>query len=325
MMTGRLYIDGYDAYDMWGVYVTKDGWNELIAFPPLKTIDTNDWQEDGVEPDLESPALDAHEVQLKLAVSGGLFTGFFDLVDLLSDGAYHEFNGVSIGRTYRLRLVSTPNYKDVRNLEVVTLKMADDFPLRGYTYEAPANSCIPSSEEYDIDGIWLSDYGIRVLSGTLDEIKKNAEIKKNLLRNIGTASGAYYDGEMVYETDESGNKILVDKNVRYKTKEVKLTCLMRANNLEELWRNWDALLYNLVRPDERNLYCRELEETFPFYYKSCTVSEFYPTDKIWLKFTVTVVFFKDFRISSDVILCTEDGTPIYTEDDTNAIDMKPIK
>jgi len=54
------------------------------------------------------------------------------------------------------------------------------------------------------------------------------------------------------------------------------------------------------------------------YYKSCTVSEFYPTDKIWLKFTVTVVFFKDFRISSDVILCTEDGTPIYTEDDANA-------
>jgi len=53
-------------------------------------------------------------------------------------------------------------------------------------------------------------------------------------------------GKMVYETDESGNKILVDKNVRYKTKEVKLTCLMRANNLEELWRNWDALLYNLV-------------------------------------------------------------------------------
>lgn len=36
MLTGRLYIDGHDAYKKWGVYVVSGGWNELIAYPPSK-------------------------------------------------------------------------------------------------------------------------------------------------------------------------------------------------------------------------------------------------------------------------------------------------
>ena len=44
MMTGRLYIDGKDVYTEYGVYVVKGGWNELIAYPPLKTVESNDWQ-----------------------------------------------------------------------------------------------------------------------------------------------------------------------------------------------------------------------------------------------------------------------------------------
>ena len=67
---------------------------------------------------------------------------------------------------------------------------------------------------------------------------------------------------------------------------------MRADTLDELWRNYDALLYDLTRPNERKLRVKDLGKEFSFCYKSCQVTEFYPTDKIWLQFALTVTFTK---------------------------------
>nr|DAD63654.1 MAG TPA: hypothetical protein [Caudoviricetes sp.] len=273
MMTGRLYIDGKDVYTEYGVYVVKGGWNELIAYPSLKPIDSNDWQEmDGIEADLSAPVLDTREIQLKVAFTG-FDSRFFALIRHLSDGAYHTFDCRHIERTYRLRLVSHPNLSVAQALGAVTMKFADDFQLSGYTYKKPASN-VAAYDDYTFDGVKFTDYGVRVLKGTLDEVKKMPTVKTNLLRNISTQMGALYDG----------------KNVTYKSKDVKINCLMRADTLEELWRNYDALLYNLILPNTHNLWVRELNKEFPFYYKSCQVTEFYPTDKIWLQFTLTVTF-----------------------------------
>lgn len=306
-MTGRLYIDGNDAYSQYGVYVVKGGWNELIAYPPLKSVESNDWQEyDGIEADLSDPVLNTREVQLKIAISG-LFSRFFSLLELLSDGAYHTFECASIGRTYKLRLVSHPNLAVAKALGTATLKFADDFPLNDYTYQQPDSSVI-ACDDYTIDGTDFTDYGVRILQGTLDEVMKAPDVKANLLRNIGTQTGALYDG----------------KNVTYKSKDVKLYCLMRAESLTELWRNYDALLYDLIRPEERTLWVNDLEEEFPFHYKSCQVTEFYPDGKIWLQFTLTVTFTTDFRISDDdMVLATEDNVIVFTEDGSYAIEMLP--
>ena len=35
-MSGRFYIDGKDAFTEYGIYVQEGGYNELVAFPPLK-------------------------------------------------------------------------------------------------------------------------------------------------------------------------------------------------------------------------------------------------------------------------------------------------
>ena len=83
----------------------------------------------------------------------------------------------------------------------------------------------------------------------------------------------------------------------YKSKDVKLKCLMRAETLDGLWRNYDALLYDLTQPEERMLTVNELKQDFPCYYKSCQVSDFYPNGKIWLAFTLTLTFTRDFRIN----------------------------
>lgn len=307
MMTGRLYIDGHDAYLQWGVYVVLGGWNEAIAYAPLKTVEYNDWQEeDGIEADLSDPKLNTKEISLNFAYAG-LYSRFIEFVNLLADGAYHEFNCTHIRRQFTLRMTQMPNLDHAATLGFVSIKFSNDFPLKGYSYKAP-NSNVTRAEDYLIDGVPFTDYGCRILKGSLSEVMKAAAVKQNLLRNIATLPGAIYDGTVV----------------TFKSKDVKLNCLMRADTLDELWRNYDALLFDLIRPDERLLEVSELEQTFPCFYKSASVSEFYPEDKIWLAFTITLTFTHSFRLEGDdYVLASEDGIIIFTEDGENAIEMLP--
>lgn len=307
MMTGRLYIDGHDAYLQWGVYVVLGGWNDAIAYAPLKTVEYNDWQEeDGIEADLSDPKLNTKEISLNFAYAG-LYSRFIEFVNLLADGAYHEFNCVHIRRQFTLRMTQMPNLDHAATLGFVSIKFSNDFPLKGYSYREPSSS-VTRAEDYLIDGVPFTDYGCRILKGSLSEVMKSAAVKPNLLRNIATQPGAIYDGAVV----------------TFKSKDVKLNCLMRADTLDELWRNYDALLFDLIRPDERLLEVSELEQTFPCFYKSASVSEFYPDDKIWLAFTITLTFTHSFRLEGDdYVLASEDGIIIFTEDGENAIEMLP--
>lgn len=305
MMSGRFYIDGKDAFTEYGIYVQEGGYNELVAFPPLKAVTSNDWQEeDGIEPDLSEPTLNTKEFSLKIVLSGMDYRwgGF---IERLSDKAYHTFDFREIGRTYRLRLVSNPNTDLATHLGFITIKLADDFPLDGYTYKEP-ESTVPGSDYYELDGKPFSVYGVHVLEGTLNEIEKSPNVKTSLLRNINKLNGALYDGE----------------KVTYKAKDVKINCLMKAASLTELWRNYNALLYDLVRPEQRLLYSDETGNEYPCHYKSCSVSEFYASDKIWLKFTVTVCFIS-FRLEDDeFVLAAETRDLVVTEDGEFAIDLR---
>lgn len=312
MRTGKLYIDSKDAYDRYGVYVVDDGYNQLVAFPPRKTVKSNDWQEeDGIEADLSEPVLNTREVEIKFAVSG-LFSRYFKFFELISDGAYHNFNFVEIGRTYRLRLTQQPNLDAGKILGVYTLKFADDFPLTPESdfsdYVAPA-STVATSQEYLIDDHPTTYWGVRLLQGSLAEVMKSAAVKQNLLRNIPSQAGVVYDPQ----------------NVTYKSKDVKLNCLLRAASLTEFWRSYDAFLYDLIRPEERTLYVSEIEEEFLFYYKSCQTKNFFPDDgKIWFEFTLTVTFTEQFRIlQGDMVLASESNICIETEDGGYLIDMQP--
>lgn len=274
MMTGRLYIDGKDIYTNFGLCVAEGGNNDIVAFPPLKAVKSNDWQEeDGIEADLSSPVLNTRDISIKFVVWGSNKDGLGALIDLLSDKAYHTFYSATLRRKFRLRLVSHPNLEWATRLGFTTLKFADDFPLDGYTYQPPVSSIAPYGD-YSLDDKRLTDYGVRVLQGSLASIDKSPEVKKNLLRNIGTQSGAIYD----------------DARVTYKSKEVTINCLMRADSIEEFWRNHDALLYDLVRPDERRLFVDARGVEYPCHYKSCKTTEFYNDGEVWWKFSLTLVF-----------------------------------
>lgn len=309
MMTGRLYIDGQDAYLNWGVYVVSGGWNDAIAYAPLKAIEYNDWhEEDGIEADLTDPKLDTKEFTINFAV-GGLFGQLIEFVNTLADGAYHIFNCASIKRQFKLRMTQMPNLDYAATLGFFSIKFADDFPLNDYTYEAPTSG-IAEVDDYLIDGVPFTAYGCRILEGSLSEVMKAAAVKPNLLRNIATKPGAIYDGQVV----------------TFKSKDVKLDCLMRAASLNELWHNYDALLYDLVRADERLLEVSDLEQSFLCHYKSASVTEFYPDGKIWLAFTITLTFTRSFRLEGgDCVMASEDGVIVFTEDGDSAINLQPDK
>ena len=101
-MKGRLYIDGTDAFDEYGVFVEQYGYKALIQLPPFKNIDSTEWPEhDGEEYDLSAPVLDTKTFAISFCITD--ITSASDLFELLSDKSYHTFNFTELGKSYKLR------------------------------------------------------------------------------------------------------------------------------------------------------------------------------------------------------------------------------
>ena len=305
-MVGKLYVDGVDAYVNYGICIAEKGYNGIIGYPPLKKVDANDWmEEDGLDVDLSSPALDTRDFPIAFLSHAIARTGTF--FELISDEAYHMFQFRTLGREYKLRLVSQTSLNGLYGLELFTLQFANDFPISDeYVYIRPQSN-IPPISGYELDGVDLANYGVFILQGTLDEIEKSPAVKKKLITNLNRQNGAKYTGKFVV----------------FQTKEVRLKCLMRAGSITEFWRNYDSLLHDLTKPDERTLFVDSTNSEYPCYYKNSTVTEFYPTGKIWFEFSLNLVF-TSFRVSLDEILSSEMGEWIVEEGDGFAINLGEI-
>lgn len=267
-MTGKTYIDSKDIWTTYGAYVTEGGYDGLAGFAPLKAVESNDWQEeDGIEADLSAPELDTRSLSISFAFVSSPVDG---MIKALSDKGYHSFRFSDLGdREFKLRLVSAGSPEIAGNLRLMTLTFADDFPLEDYTYAAPSGG-FWWDDGYTLDGVKLSDYGIRVLEGTRSEMEGVPDVKTAMLRNISVIPGAEYDGE---------------GKVTFKSRDLTVRCLMRAGSMSEFWENHDALLYDLSRPQERTLYCRALSRSYMCYYRSISVEEFIPSAR-WMKFSL---------------------------------------
>lgn len=280
--SGRLYIGGEDVWDVCYVCTAFGGFNELIAFPPLKTPPANDWYEErGFDPDLSAPVLDTREVTLRLSA-----TNEDDYAYTLGKlNSVVEVRAPSIGRSWSLRFIAPT---DSAHSSTFGLKFADDTPMQGYTYQPPnaekEREWILSTSRRDDFVITESpkrsfvDYGARVLGDVVDEMERRNEVKTGLLRKFSTKPGAFYDKAALFS--EKGG----DRQVQL---------LMRADTLAELWRNYDALLFDLIRPGARRY------KDAPFYYSSCRVDHFIPGEpRPWLQFTLTLTFFEGSSFSS---------------------------
>ena len=280
--SGRLYIGGEDVWDVCYVCTAFGGFNELIAFPPLKTPPANDWYEErGFDPDLSAPVLDTREVTLQFsATDEGDYA--YTLGKLYS---VVDVRAPSIGRSWSLRFIAPTGGA---HSSTFGLKFADDTPMQGYTYQPPnaekEREWILSTSQRDDFVITESpkrsfaDYGARVLGDVVGEMDRRNEVKTGLLRKFATKPGAFYDEAALF--NEKGG----DRSVQL---------LMRADTLAELWRNYDSLLFDLIRPGARRY------KDVPFYYSSCRIDHFIPDEpRPWLQFTLTLTFFEGSSSSS---------------------------
>lgn len=291
-MIGILYIDGTDVYAQYGV-VLQGGYASLMAYPPLKGVNSNDWaEEDGLEADLSvpvlegiefnPPVLDKKEVSLQFMARSKKRVGAF--LQSLSDKGYHEFNFTELGRKFTLRLLSQSSDKLIPgDGDSFTLRFSDDFPLKDYQYLEPQSS-LTVNTGYVLDGRDLARYGIRVLQGSEASVRSLPPVKSRLTMNINSLPGVIYDGTAP---------------VKYQAKDVTLQCLMQAESMSALWHNYNAFLYDLKRPSYRTLSVAATSRSYSCYYKNGAVSRFFPDDKAWLEFTVTFVF-TDFRPAEEL-------------------------
>lgn len=274
----RLYIGVADVLEYSYVYTAFGGFDELIAFPPLKTPPANDWHEErGFDPDLSDPVLDTREVTLRLSSTGQW--DYEGAIGMLEVSPVIDVRATSIGRSWSLRFIAPTGGA---NASTFGLKFADDTPMQGYTYQPPnaekEREWILSTSRRDDFVITESpkrsfaDYGARVLGDVVDEMERRNEVKTGLLRKFSTKPGAFYDKGALF--NEKGG----DRSVQL---------LMRADTLAELWRNYDALLFDLIRPGARRY------KDAPFYYSSCHVDKFIPDEpRPWLQFTLTLTFYE---------------------------------
>ena len=302
-LAGRLIIDGVDAYNNYGLYVKDEGLNSLIQMPKFKTIDTNDWHEEhGVEADLSDPVLDARQVSLAFYITSRDWAE--DFFADLSDGSYHEFHFPRLGRTYVLRMVSNGTFNNYVNTSrsQLTLTFAEDNPTAPTMPDGmplPYGQSGINQNGYEIDGADLSQFGIYVVQGTDSTIYKAASVKDNLRVSLKGRHGVEYD----------------PLNVRFKTRDITLHLHIKTATIAEFWAKWDALFATLMQPEEREFYFNTLGNYYNCYYKSNSVSKFlFRDDMVWCDFTVVLTCL-DFRAITDwLLLASEAGDYIITED-----------
>lgn len=305
-MTNRLIIDGRDIGSYYAALVAEGGLNSVISWPSAKSVDTVAWAErDYLEADLSEIRLAAKESTVSFVMRGHP-TDVEVLGSWLAESVYRTWNFESIGREYELRYTGISGLEAWPMVQTLGIGVALDTPLSGYSYLAP-ESHIPTSPDFSLDGIRLSDYGVRVLLGTLNSTALHAGVKERLKRDISTIDGVIYDG---------------DAENTLREREIVLRCALIDTTLTGAWRNYDALLYDLIRKNERAEYdtdqCRRavysarLNRTFDCYYKSQSVSDFSPWGgKVWIVFDLRLGVVGE--MPSETYLATESGEWVLTE------------
>lgn len=300
-LTGKLLIDGIDAYTEYGVSVARYGYKQVIQMPAFKKLDSTEWpEEDGAEVDLSSPQLDTRTLQIDFNINNIRYAE--DFFDELSQNSYHDFNFVELGKTYRLRMTQNGKFSSLIHLGKLTLTFADDFPSvpTGEFYELGISEV--RQVGYEVDGVDFSQFGAWVLKDTDNNIRKASNIRENLKVSSKNTAGVSYDGSQAYFT----------------TKDVQVKLLIDAPSIEEFWKRWNALFAILLQPESRMLYYAVLGTEYDCYYKSNQVSKFdiLPNGKVWCEFSVSLTFINYRPTGQYMLLAHEDFALVEVNIDT---------
>lgn len=273
-----MIIDGEDAYTGYGLCLKS--YAPLLAWPAYKYVDTNDWhEEDALDADLSSPALDSRQFTLVFYLSHPESAMMAQsLLSKLAEDVYHTLAFPQLGKTYSsVRYVSNSSFDTNERFDTITITFAQDtFPLPN---TAPPQSYSAPRLGYTIDGYDFGLFGCTVTKGTRASLWKYAGAKENNKYSSKYASGTSYD---------SGDA------VHLSSRDITINLHMHSS-LASFWTNWDALwtlvfkidstkgtaaAVRVVEGDGMELQC---------YYKSNRVSKFILTDSgdAWCDFSIT--------------------------------------
>jgi len=303
MRNGTVIINGTNIWTTYKTFVSKGGYRGLVQWPALKGIEGNDWQEtDGFEPDLSAIHLDTRQLDMNF-VCLGTAQEMTDFYNFLCSAPKMTYAFSDISRTLTLRVLSMPSLRSATTLKAISVRFAADIPLEGYTYTAPV-STLPENREYIIDDVLISDYGVRVLKGTVEGVSKCSDVKPLLVRSNRVTDGATYDENGLLYSGGSWSRSNTTGNVTVRSRDIVLKCLIYESTLAAAWKNYDAFLYDLTKINSqaedptlagaRRIVIRALGTAFKCYYKSQSVTEF-TTDgtDVWIKFDLTLTLFEE--------------------------------
>lgn len=307
-MNNRVYIDGIDIQQRFGVVVPSGGFDELFLFPPLKEPKKNNWPEhDGIEVDLENPVLNAKEIAVTFVFADHSLD-VADFIFFLSEPGYRAFN--VFGRTWQLRLTEGKNNTIWENVSKFTLVFTDDKPIQENPSTYTPGVRVEDSG-YWLENIPLNTYGLVIMEG-MDDLLKTPATKKNLLRNLIKEAGQEYDTEQYV----------------FNSKEVTFKCCLIASDMTNFWNCYDAFFRDLTSPEEKFFYLGQTGEDYPCYYKetsSFKVVSLSPV--VSVTFSLTLVF-TAFRLGkTEYLLAAETGEYLVLEDDSDGeilIDLEDL-
>lgn len=297
-----VLINGTNIQTAYGAIIAEGGYNGLVEWPASKSIDSNNWHEyDGIEADLSELKLDSHSFSIKFGLKYSSPDQIETFYRFLGSTPKMTFSDDVAGIEKQLRLESLSSLKYAKSFSILTVKLScDNDPLEGYSRVAPVSGLCPTDNDFKLDGTPFSDYGVRVLLGTHEGILKPGAVKQSLVRSMATSSGSEYDqNPLLWDGSKWVRSESVD-TVRYGAYQVTVNCGIVAPNTSTFWRNYKALLYDLIHEDStaadaltkcrRELYIGAIGKSLKCYYKSQSVKEFriLSGNRVWAKFNITL-------------------------------------
>lgn len=283
-MAAEIICDGVNLTKTYGAIVSQGGYNGLVAWASSKGVHTTSWQESaGVDADLSSLPLSSKTFTLSLGLVGGTKESTNALYDFLAAKPVRRWTFGSIGVSRNLRLVGMSSIEYAISFSCLSLMLGDDSPMSGYTYTAPIVGCVPDDTSVRIDGKMLSDYGVRMVFGTVDSVRNRGSVKSWLLRSSDAVSGSVYDSSHSNAYKDGARSLTLSLN-------------LVAPDLDTMWTNYNALYYDLVKADtgkaDKTRMCARVLAidggSYNVWYQSQIVSVFWPSDggRCWIDFSV---------------------------------------
>ena len=262
-----MKINNINIQTTYHTHLLDNNYKDLLCFPPLKKLDSNDWAEYyGKEYDTDNPQLDTTFFSLSFVSKSNQYDAF---ISFLSSQTYNDFHFEELNKSFQLRFVGVRKAKKEQGYITYEATFANDTPLQGYNYIAPNDTLPPSG--FAIDTIDLSKYGIYLLEENESNLLKSYEVKEHLTTNSSTIAGVKYADH---------------KNV-FKERTIEILCYIKQP-INRFWKLYEALLYNLSQSGERAV--NAFGSTFKAIYQKGNVKEVLLTkDTLRVEFTLYLV------------------------------------